>query len=75
MKIVNDYSYFRNKLFTYGAKRTGAKMTRGRGPGPPTCNCTKKETLAQMFPVNFAKFLRIAFQQNASGRLFLISKG
>ena len=25
---------------------------------PKTCNFIKKETLAQVFPVNFAKFLR-----------------
>ena len=31
----------------------------------------KKETLAQVFPVNFAKFLRTPFLQNTSGRLLL----
>ena len=31
-----------------------------------------KETLAQVFPVNFAKFLRTCFLQNTSGRLLLI---
>ena len=30
-----------------------------------------KETLAQVFPVNFAKFQRITFLQNTSERLFL----
>ena len=34
-------------------------------------NSIKKETLAQCFPVNFAKFLRIPFLQNISGRLLL----
>ena len=31
----------------------------------------KKEALAQVFPVNFAKFLRTPFLQNTSGRLLL----
>ena len=31
----------------------------------------KKETLAQVFPVNFATFLRTPFSQNTSGRLLL----
>ena len=31
-----------------------------------------KETLAQVFPVNFAKFLRTLFLQNTSGRLLLL---
>ena len=31
----------------------------------------KKETLAQMFSVNFMKFLRTTFLQNTSGRLLL----
>ena len=30
-----------------------------------------KESLAQVFPVNFAKFLRTPFLQNTSGRLLL----
>ena len=36
-----------------------------------TCNLIKKETLAQVFFVNFAKFLRTLFLQNTSGRLLL----
>ena len=35
------------------------------------CNFINKETLAQVFPVNFAKFLRTPFLQNTSGRLLL----
>ena len=35
------------------------------------CNFIKKETLAQVFPVNFVKFLRTTFLQNTSGRLLL----
>ena len=35
------------------------------------CNFIKIETLAQVFPVNFAKFLRTPFSQNTSGRLLL----
>ena len=35
------------------------------------CNFIKKETLPQVFPVNFAKFLRIPFLQSTSGRLLL----
>ena len=31
----------------------------------------EKETLAQDFPINFAKFLRTPFLQNNSGRLLL----
>ena len=31
----------------------------------------EKETLAQDFPMNFAKFLRTPFLQNNSGRLLL----
>ena len=31
----------------------------------------KKETVAQVFPVNFAKFLRTSFSQNAPGQLLL----
>ena len=31
----------------------------------------KKETLAQVFPVNFAKLLRTPFLKNTSGRLLL----
>ena len=31
----------------------------------------EKETLAQDFPMNFAKFLRAPFLQNNSGRLLL----
>ena len=33
----------------------------------------KKETQHSCFPVNFAKFLRIPFLQNTSGRLLLRS--
>ena len=36
------------------------------------CNFIIKETLAQCFPVNFAKFLRTPFVQNTSGRLILL---
>ena len=35
------------------------------------CNFTKKETLAQVFPVNFAKSLRAPSLQDTSGRLLL----
>ena len=35
------------------------------------CNFIKIETLAQVFPVNFAKFLRTPFLQNTFGRLLL----
>ena len=35
------------------------------------CSFIKKKTLAQVFPVNFAKFLRIPFLQNTSGRLLV----
>ena len=35
------------------------------------CNFIKIEALAQVFPVNFAKFLRTPFLQNTSGRLLL----
>ena len=35
------------------------------------CNFIKKETLPQVFPVNFAKFLRIPFSQSTFGRLLL----
>ena len=34
-------------------------------------NFTKKETLTQVFPVNFAKFLRNLFKQNTSGGMLL----
>ena len=34
------------------------------------CKFIKKETLAQAFPVNFAKFLRTTFLQNTSGGCF-----
>ena len=39
------------------------------------CNFIKKETLAQLFPVNFTKFLRTPFSQNTYGRLLLYVKG
>ena len=39
--------------------------------GLEACNFIKKETLAQVFPVNLAKFLRAAFLQNTSGWLLL----
>ena len=35
------------------------------------CHFIKKETVAQMFRVNFVKFLRTPFLQNISGRLYL----
>ena len=35
------------------------------------CNFIKKEPLAQVFPVNFAKFLRTLFLPNTSSRLLL----
>ena len=35
-------------------------------------NFIKKETLTQVFPVNFAKFLITPFLRNTSGRLLLI---
>ena len=38
---------------------------------PQACNFVKKETLAQVFSVNFAKFLRTPFLQNTSGGLLL----
>ena len=38
---------------------------------PEACNFIKKETLAQMFSVNFAKLLRTPFSQNTSGGCFL----
>ena len=36
------------------------------------CNFIEKETLAQVFPVNFAKFLRTPFLQNTSGGCFCL---
>ena len=36
-----------------------------------TINFIQKETLAQMFSVNFAKCLTTPLLQNSSGRLFL----
>ena len=39
------------------------------------CNFVKKEALTQVFPVNFAKFLRTSFSQNTSGRLLLVFGG
>ena len=38
---------------------------------PEACNFIKKETRAQLFPVNFVKFLRTSFLQNTSGPLLL----
>ena len=38
---------------------------------PQACDLIKKKTLAQVFPVKFAKFLRLSFLQNTSGQLFL----
>ena len=37
----------------------------------PAIKFIKNDTLAQVFPVNFAKFLRTPFLQNTSGRLLL----
>ena len=36
-------------------------------------NFIQKQTLAQVFPVNFAKFLRTSFLKNTSGRLLLFN--
>ena len=36
-----------------------------------SCNVIKKRLWHRCFPVNFAKFLRTPFSQNASGRLLL----
>ena len=52
------------------AKFTG-KHTSAR-VNPEACNFIKKETLPQVFPVNYAKFVRITFLQNTSARLLLI---
>ena len=41
------------------------------GLRPKACNFIKKETPAQVFFVNFEKFLRTPFLQNTSGRLLL----
>ena len=38
------------------------------------CNFIKKETLAQVFSVNFVKSLRTPFLQNTSGRLLLVAR-
>ena len=38
------------------------------------CNFIKKETLTQVFSVNFAKCLRTLFLQNTSGRLLLLNE-
>ena len=35
------------------------------------CNFIRKETLAEVFPVNFAKFSRTSFLENTSGKLLL----
>ena len=37
---------------------------------PQACNFIKKETLTQVFPLNFAKFLRTPFLQNTSDGCF-----
>ena len=42
------------------------------GPRSQTCNFIKRETLAQVFSVNFVKLLKAPFLQNSSGRLLLI---
>ena len=39
------------------------------------CNIFKKETLAQVFPVNLKKSLKAPFLQNTSGLLLLLVKG
>ena len=36
------------------------------------CNFIKKESLAQVFLLNFANFVRTPFLQNTTGRLLLI---
>ena len=38
---------------------------------PQACNFIEKETLASVFPVNFAKSLRTPFYLSTSGRLLL----
>ena len=40
---------------------------------PDACNFIKKETLAQVFPVNFAKFLRTPFLQNTRVAAFTLN--
>ena len=42
--------------------------------GPQDCTFIKKETLAQAFPVNLAKFIRTSFLTKHLRRLLLISK-
>ena len=44
-------------------KAVGLRLQRGSQP---------HETPTQVFPVNFAEFLRTTFSQNTSGRLLLI---
>ena len=51
------------------AKLTGKRLCQSPFFNKVAANFIKKETLAQVFPVNFVKFLRTPFLQNTSGRL------
>ena len=59
--IIGLYAYTGNEYIKYFF-----------GKGRVQRNLIKKETLAQIFPLNFAKFLRTPVLQNKSGRLLLL---
>ena len=60
------------KISQNSQKNTCVRFSFLKSCRPEACNFIKKETLAQVFFMNFAKFLRTPFLQNTSGGLFLI---
>ena len=56
--IFKDFAKFTGKIF--------AKVSFLIELQAKTCNIIKKQTLAQCFPVSFAKFLRAPCLQNTS---------
>ena len=78
--FFNNATGFRTAILSKRYSCTGASFRSSRPEvfckkgvlSPEACNFTKKENLVQVFfPVNFAKFLKIPFSQNTSGRLLL----
>ena len=72
MKTYIDFKYTTSGL---GPVTNHAISYNNRNAEIKDLETFSKDTLAQCFPVNFAKVLRTPFLQNTSGRLLLAATG
>ena len=70
--LIQINMVFQKQLFiNVLQKRCSQKLHRNHMAAPKICNSNKRRLKCRCFPANFAKFLKITFLQNTSGRLLL----